>query len=64
MTEKVPYSFTILRYVHDVVAGESLNVGVVMYRSAEGGLLAKVQRSTSRLRQTFPDIDHPKYFET
>lgn len=58
MTEQVPYSFTILRYVHDVVAGESLNVGVVMYNSAEGGLLAKVQKSTSRLRQTFPDIDH------
>ena len=61
MTEKVPYSFTILRYVHDVVAAESLNVGVVMYSSAEGGLLAKVQRSTRRLRQTFPDID-PKAF--
>ena len=61
MTEKVPYSFTILRYVHDVIAGESLNVGVVMYNSAEGGLLARVQRSTRRLRQTFPDID-PQVF--
>ena len=57
MTEEVSYSFTILRYVHDVVAGESLNVGVVMYSSAEGSLLAKVQKSTRRLRQTFPDID-------
>ena len=36
MTENVPYSFTILRYVHDVVAGESLNVGVVVYNSTEG----------------------------
>ena len=61
MKDKVPYSFTILRYVHDVIAGESLNVGVVMYNSAEGGLLAKVQRSTRRLRQTFPDID-PQMF--
>ena len=57
MTEQVPYSFTILRYVHDVIAGESLNVGVVMYSSAEVGLLAKAQRSTKRLRQAFPDID-------
>ena len=62
MREQVPYSFTILRYVHDVVAGEALNVGVAMYNSAEGGLLAKVQKSTSRLRQTFPDID-PQEFQ-
>lgn len=57
MTEQVPYSFTILRYVHDVIAGESLNVGAVVYSPPEGGLLAKVQGSTRRLRQTFPDID-------
>lgn len=61
MTEKVPYSFTILRYVHDVIAGESLNVGVVTYSSANGSLLARVQKSTNRLRQTFPDID-PQVF--
>ena len=57
MTEKVPYSFTILRYVHDVVAAESLNVGVVVYNSTEGSLLVRTQRSMSRLRQAFPDID-------
>jgi hypothetical protein len=32
-----------------------------MYNSAEGGLLAKGQKSTSRLRQTFPDIDPPVF---
>ena len=29
-----------------------------MYNSAEGRLRAKVKKSTRRLRQTFPDIDH------
>ena len=57
MTQKLSYSFTILRYVHDVVAGESLNVGVVMYVSSGGQLLVKTQRSMGRLRQTFRGID-------
>ena len=57
MTEKLSYSFTILRYVHDVVAGESLNVGVVMYVSSGEQLLVKTQRSVGRLKQTFRGID-------
>jgi len=28
---KPQYSFTIVRYVHDVVGGEFVNVGVVLY---------------------------------
>ena len=30
MTEKQAYSYSVLHYIHDVVSGESLNVGVVM----------------------------------
>ena len=32
MTEKQAYSYTVLRYIHDVVSGEALNVGVVRIR--------------------------------
>jgi hypothetical protein len=28
---KTPYTFSILRYIHDVVSGEFVNVGVVLY---------------------------------
>ncbi len=31
MTDRVPYSFVVLRYVHDVFTGEFLNVDVVMH---------------------------------
>lgn len=57
MNDQVPYSFTILRYVHDVVAGEFLNVGVVIHAPTGGGLLVRTQRLIGRLRKTFPDID-------
>ena len=57
MTAQVPYSYTVLRYVHDVVAGESLNVGVVMYSANRGILKVKTRKSIGRLRQAFPDID-------
>ena len=57
MNEQVPYSFTILRYVHDVVAGEFLNVGVVMHAPTGGGLLVRTQTLIGRLRHTFPEID-------
>ena len=28
---KIPYSFSVLRYIHDVVTGEFANVGVVLF---------------------------------
>ena len=41
MTKKQAYSYTVLRYVHDVVSGESLNVGVVMHAPGAGFLKAQ-----------------------
>lgn len=57
MSEPEPYSYTVLRYVHDVVAGEFLNVGVVVHVATRRTLLVKTQTSTGRLRSAFPDID-------
>jgi Protein of unknown function (DUF3037) len=36
MTIQQPYTYTILRYVHDVTTGEFVNVGVVMHLPREG----------------------------
>lgn len=57
MREERTFSFTVLRYVHDVVAGEFLNVGVVMYAPTDGILKMKTRESIKRLRQAFPEID-------
>ena len=57
MTEKQAYSYTVLRYVHDVVSGEALNVGVVMHAPAAGFLKVQTRKTIGRLKQAFPDLD-------
>lgn len=60
-SERQIYSFTVLRYVHDVVAGEFLNVGIVMYVPALGELRVRTHKSVSRLSSTFSDIEAPAF---
>lgn len=57
MTGKRAYSYTILRYVHDVVSGEALNVGVVMHMSASQEVQMRTNKTIGRLRGAFPDLD-------
>ena len=60
-SEKQVYSFTVLRYVHDVVAGEFLNVGIVMYVPTSRALRVKTHKSVNRLSRAFPDIEAPAF---
>ncbi|MDQ8200681.1 DUF3037 domain-containing protein [Pelagicoccus enzymogenes] len=57
---KTPYSYTILRYVHDTVVGEFANIGVVVY-SAESRCLKSRFRNTygERISKMFPGFDGP-----
>ena len=57
MTKKQAYSYTVLRYIHDVVSGESLNVGVVMHTPATKCLRGRTRKTIGRLKQVFPDLD-------
>jgi hypothetical protein len=57
MTEQRPYTYTILRYVHDARAGEMLNVGIVLYVPAEHRLLVKTRDTHGRVKRAFPDLD-------
>ena len=57
MTNKQAYSYTVLRYVHDVVSGEALNVGVVMHAPAASFLRWRTRKTIGRLKQAFPDLD-------
>jgi hypothetical protein len=57
MKEKQQYGFVILRYVHDVLTAEFVNVGVVMYVPSEGRVLARTRSTMGRLRGIFPDLD-------
>ena len=63
MTEKQTYSYTVLRYVHDVVCGEALNVGVVMHAPSAGFLKVRTRKTISRLKHVFPDLDRRDFVE-
>lgn len=56
-----PYSYSVLRYVHDIVTGEFVNVGIVFLAPEHDGyspvLLSDFKERIQRLRPLFPDID-------
>lgn len=54
---KAPFTYSVLRYVHDTTTGEFINVGVVLY-SREACYASALCRSTfGRLSKTFPGMD-------
>ena len=57
MTMKQPYSYTVLRYVHDVMTGEFVNVGVVLHAPEANFLGAKIRTTIGRIKDAFPDLD-------
>ncbi len=54
---KTAYTYTILRYVHDVASGESLNVGVVLFAPSVRYVSARIQTNYGRLKKAFPNLD-------
>ncbi len=61
MIRQTAYSYTTLRYVHDVVTGEFVNVGVVLFAPATGAFKYKVRTTVGRLKGVFPDIDRASF---
>lgn len=54
---KIPYSFSILRYIHDIISGEFINVGVVLYSPKANFLSAICTSKYGRLSKTFSNIN-------
>lgn len=57
MPANIPYTFRVIRYVHDPAVGEMLNVGVLLHAPAAHYLGFKFDSRTSRLSTTFVDFD-------
>lgn len=57
MTSKQKYTYTVLRYVHDVVTGEFVNVGVLLYAPKTNAIKVSVRTSIGRIKNIFPDLD-------
>ncbi|MBT3069565.1 DUF3037 domain-containing protein [Rhodomicrobium sp. Az07] len=56
-TGKQTYTYTVLRYVHDVATGEFINVGVVLHSPGRKFFQAEFRHTYSRLSAMFPDLD-------
>lgn len=53
---KKAYTYLVLRYVHDIVSGEQLNVGVVVYSPKAEFLGALCRPTYARLSRAFPGL--------
>ena len=57
MTSKTPYTYTVLRYVHDIATGEFLNVGVALFAPEPRFVNAVCRTNFARLKAVFPSLD-------
>lgn len=61
MSNRMAYTYSVLRYVHDVGSGEFLNVGVVIWAPETCSLRAKFKTTYTRLKAAFPNLDGEAY---
>lgn len=61
MTTKEPYSYVVLRYVHDILTGEFVNVGLVVVVPGQPLILTKARKTFGRIKNIFPDLDSEAY---
>ena len=56
MKNRLKYSYTILRYVHDVATSEFVNIGVAVHCEENDFFKVKLSNSTSRVSKLFPNL--------
>ena len=57
MKNQYAYTYTVLRYVHDVTSGEFVNVGVALYAPQARYLGALCRTTYGRLNKVFPGVN-------
>jgi hypothetical protein len=57
----VPYTYSVIKYVHDPAAGEMLNIGVVLVATAVPYAAAKIEYRYERLSEAFVNFDGENY---
>ncbi|HYK00516.1 MAG TPA: DUF3037 domain-containing protein [Thermoanaerobaculia bacterium] len=60
---KKPYSYVAIKYVHDPVADETLNIGVLVYARESSFVEARFEYNYERYSQTFANFDSQRYRE-
>lgn len=54
---RTSYTYTVLRYVHDITTGEFANVGVVLYAPSASFAGVRCRHTLGRISKTFPGMD-------
>lgn len=57
MSDRKPYTYVVLRYRHDPLTEEFMNVGVLLHSPRAAFLDAKMRHTAGRLPRMFPDLD-------
>jgi len=61
MNDRSPFQYSILRYTHDVLTGEFLNIGLVMYCRSAFYFRAQLLMRYQRITDAFPGADGEFY---
>ncbi|MFC4861209.1 DUF3037 domain-containing protein [Pseudomonas sp. MAHUQ-62] len=64
MTNFKSFEYSILKYVHDTVTGEFLNVGVVLYSNETNFIRSKFKTTITRISNVFPDVNRIQFKKT
>jgi hypothetical protein len=61
---QIPYTYCVLRYMHNPVAGETLNIGVLLYAPQARYAATLVEYQDTRLAHAFAGFDSENYQRT
>ena len=61
--EQIPFQFAIVRYVHNILAGEFINIGIVMWQPITEFVDYKLHSSHRRMANLWPGFDIPGYWK-
>jgi hypothetical protein len=62
--KEIEYSYSVVKYVHDPVAGESLNIGVIVCAPAALFCAVRLEHRYERLSETFVNFDGEHFKRT
>ncbi|MBK9162894.1 MAG: DUF3037 domain-containing protein [Acidobacteria bacterium] len=58
---KIPYTYCLIKYMHDPKVGEMLNIGVLLSSPAASFIGIRMNRHYERLSKTFAGFDGERY---
>ena len=61
MVPSIPYHFSIIRYIHNIGAGEFINIGIAMLLPSQAHLMVKLSSDHNRASRFFYNLHIPGY---